>query len=228
MEYVKPTLVIISGPNGAGKSTHIQDMLPSELENINSFDRDLKRTEFEKSLGFEGIPDQLIPERAVALMESGLTEAMDKAIGQQAHFVLETPLSHPDYWRYIDRFTDQGYQVELFLLYLDSFSDSLDRVRQRVMMGGHQIDPKTMKGVYEKNLEYINDYRDTFVSIGLYDGMKLPKLLARIENDTVIYINENPLKKNWIKRGLPALAKKILDFQMSKKPRIKKSRGQGI
>jgi predicted ABC-type ATPase len=36
---------------------------------------------------------------------------MDVAIKAKNHFVLETPLSHPDYWKYIDRFENNGYQV---------------------------------------------------------------------------------------------------------------------
>ena len=50
MDYSNPTLLVISGPNGAGKSTHIQTMLPPQLEDILSFDRDNNRVFFEKTL----------------------------------------------------------------------------------------------------------------------------------------------------------------------------------
>lgn len=215
MDYDKPTLLIISGPNGAGKSTHIQDMLPLELESIRSFNRDLKKTEYEKTLGLEGIPEKLIPHQAVGMMEEKLLEEMSHAARNKEHFVLETPLSHPDYWMYIDHFTNHGYQVQLYYLCLDNYHDSLDRVRLRVTMGGHDVPPNTIKSVYEDNLKFINEFKDTFSSIELYDGMKFPKLLAKMENNQVIYVQDNPLEKAWIKKGLPFIAKKILDYQQT-------------
>lgn len=46
-------------------------------------------------------------------MEDFLIAQIDKAIEQRKNFVLETPLSHPDYWKYIDRFESKGYQIQL-------------------------------------------------------------------------------------------------------------------
>lgn len=196
MDYEQPTLLVISGPNGAGKSTHIQNMLPAPLSGILSFNRDLKKTEFEQSLGLKRVPEELIPKKALEMMEEKLMGEMNRAIDKKEHFVLETPLSHPDFWRYIDQFSNRGYQVELYHLCLDNYSDCLDRVRHRVMNGGHDVDPRTMKGVYEQNLHYINDYyRDTFKSVELYDGMKVPQLLVKMENDNILYVRENSLKK---------------------------------
>ncbi len=147
------------------------------------------------------------------MMEDRLLDDMKNAIRLKNHFVLETPLSHPDYWRYIDLFQSTGYQVQLNYLCLDKVSDCIARVGQRVMEGGHYVEPGTIRGVYEKNLEHINEYKDTFKMIELYDGMKFPTLLARIENGIVTFVVKNALKKKWIVSGLPALAKDIKAFQ---------------
>ena len=74
------------------------------------------------------------------------------------------------------------------------------------------MEPSTIKGVYEKNLEHINAYKDTFGVIELYDGMAIPTLLARIENDEVTFAVKQALKKNWIRKGLPSLAVAIKLF----------------
>lgn len=136
-------------------------------------------------------------------------EEMRKSIQQKCHFVLETPLSHGDYWRYIDLFQNHGYQIHLCYLGLDKINDCVARVGQRVLEGGHYVAPNTIKGVYEKNLEHINAYIDTFTVIELYDGMKFPMLLAKIENGVANLATQGALKKKWITSGLPLLAKAI-------------------
>lgn len=212
MDYSKPTLIVISGPNGAGKSTYIQSMLPVEFEGIWSFDRDMTRVQFEKILMGQGIKASELFRQATAMMEQKLLVEMRKAIKLKDHFVLETPLSHPDYWAYIDLFERNGYQIQLNYLCLDKVSDCLARVEQRVIEGGHYVEPSTIKGVYEKNLQHINDYKDTFALIELYDGMAIPTLLARIENNEVTFATKQALKKNWIRKRLPLLGGAIQSF----------------
>jgi predicted ABC-type ATPase len=209
MDYSKPTLIVISGPNGAGKSTHIQIMLPPAFHGIWSFDRDKVRVEFEKTLIEQGVKVNDLFRQATAMMEQKLLLEMKNAIQMKAHFVLETPLSHPDYWSYIDLFEKNYYQLQLNYLCLDNVNDCIARVEQRVIEGGHYVEPSTIKGVYEKNLEHINAYKNTFTVIELYDGMAIPELLARIENDTITYVGRDALKKNWIRKGLPSIAAAI-------------------
>lgn len=113
---------------------------------------------------------------------------------------------------YLDLFKKNGYQIQLNYLGLDKVSDCIARVGQRVMEGGHYVEPTTIGGVYMKNLEHINTYNDTFKAIELYDGMKMPLLLARLEDSEVNYAVKNALKKVWIRKGLPTIAKKIKLF----------------
>ena len=61
-------------------------------------------------------------------MEEKLFEAMKIAISSKDHFVLETPLSHPDYWKHIDMFESAGYQVQLNYLCLDTVGEVVGRV----------------------------------------------------------------------------------------------------
>lgn len=212
MDYSKPTLLVISGPNGAGKSTFIASLLPEAFEGITSFDRDKARMMFEKELQAEALPPDELTVRATRLMEASLETAMDKAIASKDHFVLETPLSHPDYWKYIDRFERNDYQVQLNYLCLDNVKACKFRVEQRVREGGHHVDARTIKGVYEMNLRHINDYKDTFRVIELYDGMIAPALLVKLEDGQTTLAKEQALKKQWIKTGLPAIAAKLGPF----------------
>jgi len=217
MDYTKPTLLVISGPNGAGKSTHIDSMLPASFEGLVSFDRDLTRTNIERQLEKDGLSPEQIKSQSTRMMEELLVLKMDEAIEAKQHFVLETPLSHPDYWKYIDRFEKREYQIQLNYLCLDKIKDCEQRVRLRVREGGHAVDARTIKGVYEKNLEHINNYRDTFKVICLYDGMLQPTLLVKLEDNQVIMAKKSSLKKRWLKKGLPSIAKIVSEYLLAQK-----------
>lgn len=136
------------------------------------------------------------------MMEGKLRVEMDNAILAGKNFVLETPLSHPDYWRYIDRFQRKGYEIRLKYLGLDKVKDCEARVEQRVREGGHHVDASTIKGVFETNLKYINDFKETFKIVELYDGMTKPTLLVQLEDNIVTFATANALKKSWIKSGV--------------------------
>jgi predicted ABC-type ATPase len=219
MNYSNPTLLVISGPNGAGKSTHIQTMLPDAFDGIVSFDRDSCRIKFEQQLAGRGVEDARLTPEATWLMENELLGVMRQAIANREHFVLETPLSHPDYWAYLDLFEKNGYQIQLNYLCLDKVADCVARVGQRVLEGGHHVSPDTIAGVFDRNLAHIDRYADTFVCIELYDGMTFPRLLARLENGLVDFSDKLALRKKWVREGLPTLAEKIRGFDSSKKNR---------
>jgi len=200
-----------------GKSTHIQTMLPDAFGSIVSFDRDNTRLGFEKQIEGRGnIPEEEVFGRATRMMEDRLIYEMKEAISQKKHFVLETPLSHPDYWVYIDLFEQGGYQIQLNYLCLDKVSNCIARVAQRVLEGGHYVAPNTIKGVYDKNLEHINNNIKTFKLIELYDGMIVPTLLVTINDGKVTYADEDALKKRWIKSGLTVLYPNIKAYLNSR------------
>lgn len=222
MDYSKPTLIVISGPNGAGKSTHIESMLPDLFEGVRPFDRDMTRTNFEKELRKEGLSAEQLTIRSAEMMENFLISKMDEAIKANLPFVLETPLSHPDYWKYIDRFDNKGYQIQLNYLCLDKVKDCETRVRQRVKEGGHAVDARTIKGVYEKNLEHINNYKDTFKVICLYDGSGRPDVLVKLEDNQVVMALDSALKKNWIKNGLPSIYEMVSGYLLAQGKAVKK------
>ena len=158
------------------------------------------------------------------MMEVSLEAEMNKAIAAKSHFVLETPLSHPDYWRYIDRFERNGYQVQLNYLCLDNIRSCKFRVEQRVREGGHHVDARTIKGVYEMNLQHIDNYQGTFKLIELYDGTIEPDLLIKIEDNQVILAKEQALKKQWIKNGLPSVTAKLIPFLEMQQSKMKKEK----
>jgi len=214
MDYSKPTLLVISGPNGAGKSTYIQSMLPKEFEGISSFNRDEIRVQFERHLVEQGIPKIDRLRNATAMMESQLVDEMKDAIAKQEHFVLETPLSDPYYWTYLNLFEDAGYHVQINYLCLDTIEHCKARVQQRISEGGHAVAPETIKGVYNMNLLHINSQIASFKRLEFYDGTIIPTMLCAIEDNQVEYFSLEALKKKWIRNGLPAIHSLLKDAKL--------------
>lgn len=95
---------------------------------------------------------------------------------------------------------------------LDKIKDCEIRVKQRVKEGGHAVDARTIKGVYEQNLLHINNYKNTFKVICLYDGTGRPRMLVKIEDNQLVMAIEDSLKKNWIKNRLPAIYNMIQKY----------------
>lgn len=214
MDYSKPTLLVISGPNGAGKSTYIQSMLPEEFADILSFNRDEVRIDFENQLISEGVPKADRLKKATVMMEARLVYEMKIAISNQENFVLETPLSDPYYWTYIDLFDNAGYKIQLNYLCLDTIEQCKARVQQRISEGGHAVSPDTIKGVYNMNLVHINSQLNSFTRLELYDGTIIPTLLCVIDDNQIEYVIPEALKKHWIKKGLPAIYKMLADVKI--------------
>ena len=73
------------------------------------------------------------------------------------------------------------------------------------------------------NLMYINEFRTTFKEISLYDGMIVPRLLARIADNQIILADTKAMKKTWIKTGLPDIASQLSLYLDNLKKSIKKS-----
>lgn len=213
MDYSRPTLMVISGPNGAGKSTFIQSMLPDEFNGISSFNRDEIRIDFENQLVSQGTPKVDRLKKATMMMEERLIREMKEAIFNKGNFVLETPLSDPYYWTYLNLFDDAGYQNQLIYLCLDTIDQCKARVQQRILEGGHAVSPETIEGVYNMNLFYLNTEFTDFDRLEFYDGTIFPTLLCALENNDVEYLNPLALRKNWLKKGLPLLYKTLKDFK---------------
>ena len=121
--------IIIAGPNGAGKTTFAMELLPNEA-NISTF--------INADLIAAGL-DPLQPERASFRAGRMMLEMIDACVQRGENFAFETTLSGRGYARMIPRWREQGYWVTLIFLRLPSPEAAIERVRQRVAMGGHNI-----------------------------------------------------------------------------------------
>ena len=122
-------IIIIAGPNGAGKTTFARELLPNEADTLTFINADLIA---------RGL-DPFQPERAAFRAGRMMLEMIDACVHRGENFAFETTLSGRGYARMIPRWQEQGYWVKLYYLTLPSPETAIERVRQRVAMGGHHV-----------------------------------------------------------------------------------------
>lgn len=144
-----PTLYIISGCNGSGKTTCTYSLLPEMLECKQYVNSD----EFAKALSpFNPGAASL---KAGRLMLLKVKYLMDR----NETFSIETTLATRTLIKIATIAQNRGYRVVILYFWLSSPQMAIQRVRNRVAAGGHDIPEEVIKRRYYMGLDYLfNDY----------------------------------------------------------------------
>ena len=126
-------LYVISGCNGAGKTTASYSVLP-EMLNCREF---VNADEIAKGLS----PFQ--PEKAAIDAGRIMLRRIKDLINQNIDFAIETTLAAKTYVQLIQVAQSKGYFVTLIYFWLNSPELAVERVKARVISGGHSI-PETI------------------------------------------------------------------------------------
>jgi predicted ABC-type ATPase len=131
-------LYIIAGCNGAGKTTASFTILPEVLDCREFVNAD----EIARGLS----PFQ--PEKVA--LEAGriMLHRVDELLGRDETFALETTLATRLYQQKIRAAQQQGYTVVLLYFWLSSPQLAQERVKTRVLEGGHFIAPEVIDRRY--------------------------------------------------------------------------------
>lgn len=119
-------ILIIAGPNGAGKSTLAEKILSNNIEYIN--------------------PDTIAKEigdtsRVGALKAGKLAIRRRKELAlSKVSFAIETTLSSKnELLKFLIKEKNNRYYINLTFIWLKTLELSLERVKERVLAGGHNI-----------------------------------------------------------------------------------------
>ena len=137
-----PTLYIISGCNGAGKTTASYSVLPDILQCREFVNAD------EIAKGLSPFNPSSVAIQAGRLMLNRIDELMSAQIS----FSVETTLSTRSYLSLIRQAQERGYMVSLIYFWLNSPELAIERVKQRVANGGHDIPPQIVRRRYKAGL----------------------------------------------------------------------------
>jgi predicted ABC-type ATPase len=180
-----PQLLYVAGPNGAGKSTFSKELSkPSAI--IFDVDKVIARIEAQSP----GLPKKQVYETATKEFFNQANEA----IRLKQHFTLETNFRDKELVDIADQFKRYGYTTNMVYLTLESIEESISRVKERVLDGGHFVDHKNILLNYNEGLQYLERFADRFDKLKIIHSSKDPgkfKSLLNMENRQLIYLNDD-------------------------------------
>jgi len=163
-------LYIIAGCNGAGKTTASFNILP-EMLNCQEF---VNADEIARGIS------PFHPENVA--LEAGriMLNRIDELIREGSDFAFETTLATRSFQHTISKAKSKGYSVMLLFFWLNSIDLAKDRVKQRVLEGGHFIDENTISRRYKNGIRNLFEIYVPICDITLiYDNSQpLPQLIA--------------------------------------------------
>jgi len=139
-----PNLYIISGCNGAGKTTASYTILPEMLhcrEFVNS-------DEIAKGLSPFNADTMAVAVEASRIMYKRIREL----IGMAETFALETTLASRSIANLVKDAQSKGYYVTLLYFWLNTPDLAVERVKNRVVMGGHNVSEPTVRRRYRAGI----------------------------------------------------------------------------
>ncbi len=184
-----PRLFIISGCNGSGKTTASYSLLPEMLE-CNEF---VNSDEFAKSLS------PFDPSSASVSASRYMLMKINYLLEQKADFSIETTLATRSFVGIIRDAHERGYSVTILYFWLNSPELAIQRVRNRVSEGGHNIPEPVIRRRYVMGLQYFFDtYRDLCDRWVLADNSKTPfTVVAEGTKDSIHIRDEEKYKLIW-------------------------------
>lgn len=161
MRAGRPQCVVIGGPNGAGKSTAAPELLRDTI-GIDAF---VNADVIAQGLaGFD-------PESAAFEAGRVMLRRIRELAEARADFAIESTLSGKSLAALLTRFVGVGYDVHVLYLWLPAPDLSVARVRQRVLMGGHDVPEVVVRRRFLKSLRNFDRvYRPMAATWRVYDS----------------------------------------------------------
>lgn len=140
---MKPNLYIIAGCNGAGKTTASFTILPDILDCKEFVNAD------EIAKGLSPFQPETVAFQAGRIMLTRVKEL----IAARKTFAFETTLATKSYGALVKEAQACGYQVSLLFFWLNSPALAIERVKERVAPGGHNIPEDVILRRYAAGIE---------------------------------------------------------------------------
>lgn len=138
-----PSLYIIAGPNGAGKTTFAREFLPKFAHckifvNADSI-----------ASGLAAFAPRVEAVQAGRIMLGHIR----KLANQRQTFAFETTLSGRRYLSFFRELKQFGYHIHLTYLWLPSVALAIQRVKDRVIQGGHSVPEEDIRRRFNRGLK---------------------------------------------------------------------------
>lgn len=181
-------LYIIAGCNGAGKTTASFTILP-EILNCKEF---VNADEIAKGLS----PFQ--PEKVSFEAGRIMIKRINELLETKENFAFETTLATKSYKSKVVSAQSKNYTVTLLFFWLQNVDLAIERVKTRVMEGGHNIEIEVIRRRYVNGIKNLFDiYLSVVDEVLIYDNSGgIPELIAEktLESEITI-LNETKFNK---------------------------------
>jgi len=135
----KKTLYIVAGANGSGKTTFALNF--AAIKKLDFINADEIAKEYD--------PDDIQKYKITA--GKVFFQRVNQSLSQNNSFILETTLSGKYLQKVIYKAKEAGFYISLIYLYLDSDSENILRVKNRVLAGGHNVPEIDIIRRYERS-----------------------------------------------------------------------------
>lgn len=132
-------LVVVAGANGSGKTTFAKQLV---IETGHEF---LNADEIERTLESSDASSTKV--QAGRLFFQRLTELIDN----EQCFILESTLSGKYLLKVIENAQQRGYTFKLFYVFLESPAVCIERIKNRVKLGGHFVPDEDVRRRYYRS-----------------------------------------------------------------------------
>jgi predicted ABC-type ATPase len=156
---INPTIYILAGANGIGKTTVNPFFIPNGIPYINADDI---AKQLKERLG------------EINVQEIANAQALDKMnayIDKNVSFAIETNLADTETWLFLIKLQSMGFAIHLNFFCVSEVKICINRVRKRVLHGGHFVYPDIVKMRYEAGLNLLKHYINIPNHLILTDNM---------------------------------------------------------
>jgi predicted ABC-type ATPase len=180
-----PDLFVVAGPNGVGKTTLFKEIIPEGTEYINA---DWIAKAIRNQAGGLNTQD-IANQEAVRLFY--------EKVKRQQNIAIETNLCDVETYKSFLGVKGLGYRLIIFFLYVDAVQICIERVKQRVSLGGHNVNPDVIVNRYGAALSLLLYYKNEIDQLILLDNSSgALTIQAKIELGNVSFIK--PDSANWV------------------------------
>ena len=179
---MKKIFYLFAGVNGAGKST---------LYNTESLDINIKDTvrintdEIVRKIGnWKNDSDQIKAAKIAINLRNNCFQ-YGKSFNE------ETTLTGKTILKNIDKAKEQGYELQLFYVGLNSSDIAKERVKNRVEKGGHNIENNVIEKRYYESLKNLKKIISKFDKVYLYDNSIKYKNIFLFSDNTILFKDKN-------------------------------------
>jgi predicted ABC-type ATPase len=188
----KPILTMIAGPNGSGKSTLTKHLIARGVD----LGRYINADEIDAAL--PGPPGEERSRRAQGLADEARRECLEQGIS----FAFETVMSHPSKIEVLHEARRRGYFVVIFFVALEHPRLNVERVRQRVALGGHPVPEDRIVARYDRTMALLPEALTVCDRAVLFDNSYRKRAGERVALVPVAEFQERRKGEAWSPRWL--------------------------